>query len=44
MLRSISFAMNSGDIIKDDNQASQQDCFLFRHHLHEKKKRVPYTK
>jgi hypothetical protein len=29
MLRSISFAMNNRDIIKDNNQASQQDCFLF---------------
>ena len=29
MLRSISFAMNNGYIIKYDNQASQQDCFLF---------------
>ena len=29
MLRSISFAMNSGDINKDGNNASQQDRFLF---------------
>jgi hypothetical protein len=29
MLRSITFAMNNGDINKDGNDASQQDRFLF---------------
>jgi hypothetical protein len=37
MLRSISFAMNNGDINKDGNDASQQDRFLFDIISHEKK-------